>query len=512
MGKFRCSIYCLVLAVSLVCGRNAGPEVRYPVLAGTWYPAEAGALRAVVNGLLDEIKASAPAEKPLVLILPHAGYSWSGKVAAAGYNSLRGTMPDLVVILAPSHHSAFSGCSVLPVDWYETPLGRVRVAKDAVLSLLKKSGFIRHPHAHQQEHAIEIQLPFLQCMYGDRMEKDIPIIPVLVGDITDGDAEKAAHHISAAAAGYRSPLFIVSSDFTHYGARFGYIPFTASDSNTVQLKLKSLDGGAIACILRGDRKGFSAYIEKTGITMCGRNAVRIAMSLPLRDFSSSLLAYDTSCHISGDCSNSVSYAAIAIRGRLASSGTGPVVDGGEITPGEKNYLLSLARKSIVSYLAGGKQVAVNESSVPQSCRDAKGVFVTLKKNGALRGCIGFITGMKPLYQAVIENAWNAAFRDPRFPPLDRSELGGITIEISVLTEPCPVRNVDDIVVGRDGLIIRMGDRQGVFLPQVPVEWGWSREEYLIQLCRKAGLPDNAWRNGAAIYSFRAIVFGEGETA
>ncbi|HPQ54222.1 MAG TPA: AmmeMemoRadiSam system protein B [Spirochaetota bacterium] len=507
MGGFRYSVCCFVLVASMVCCRNAETEVRPSALAGTWYPAEKGALRTVVEGLLEETKQNISSKKPLIVVLPHAGYSWSGHVAAAGYTYIRNNNPDIIVILAPSHHSAFSGCSVHPVDYYETPLGRVRVEKDTALTLLKQEGFIRHPGAHQREHAVEIQLPFLQCLYGERMEKDIPILPVLVGDISDRDAENTASHIAAAVSGFREPLFIVSSDFTHYGGRFGYMPFRASNPEAVKKKLKALDGGAIENILQGNGKGFSSYVEKTGITICGRNAIKIALSLPLRDFSASLLSYDTSCNISGDCGNSVSYGAIAIHGSLFSSGN-TAFHRNDITPADRKYLLQLARNTIRSYLAGGGQVNVDEATVPRGCRETKGVFVTLKKNGALRGCIGCIEGVLPLYQAVMDNAGNAAFRDPRFGPLTRDELDGITIEISVLTTPRRVRSVEDIVVGRDGLIIRMGSRQGVFLPQVPVEWGWSREEYLIQLCRKAGLPDYAWRDGAEIYAFQAIVFGE----
>lgn len=507
MSRLKISVYFLAVAVSLVCCRKAETVVRLSALAGSWYPAEKGALRSVIEGLLEDAKPDASSNKPLVMVLPHAGYSWSGKVAAAGYAYIRKNAPDLVVILAPSHHSAFSGCSILPADFYETPLGRVRVAKEAAMSLLNKDGFIRHPDAHLREHAVEIQLPFLQCLFGGRMETEIPILPVLVGDISDSDAERTASHIVEATAEYHSPLYIVSTDFTHYGGRFGYLPFRASNSEAVKKKLKDLDGVAIEKILHGDRKGFSSYTEKTGITICGRNAVKVALSLPVREFGASLISYDTSCNISGDCDNSVSYAAIAIYGSIASSGR-VSGSGDDITPADRKYLLALARNTIRSHLAGERRVNINASPVPRSCREEKGVFVTLKKNGVLRGCIGFIEGIRPLYQAVIDNAVNAAFRDPRFAPLTRDELASVTIEISVLTTPRPVRNVEDIVVGRDGLIIRLGDNQGVFLPQVPVEWGWGREEYLIQLCRKAGLPDYAWRHGAEIYAFRAIVFGE----
>lgn len=187
---------------------------------------------------------------------------------------------------------------------------------------------------------------------------------------------------------------------------------------------------------------------------------------------------------------------------------GKPVDKSSLSVSEKKFLLKLARQNIESYLNKNKPADVNQSLVPGKCKKAMGVFVTLKKKGKLRGCIGYILPIKPLYLAVMENSYNAAFSDPRFSELTRDELKDISIEISVLTEPVAIKTTDEIVVGRDGLIIEQYERKGILLPQVPVEWGWNRDEFLVQICRKAGLPDDAWKNGAKIYTFQAIVFGE----
>ena len=261
--------------------------------------------------------------------------------------------------------------------------------------------------------------------------------------------------------------------------------------------------GAIGHILRKNRPDFSEYVARTSITICGHNPIRLAMSLPARFTETKLLKYDTSCAVSGDCDNSVSYAAIALGGILTAGKVS-----GTLMPPEQDFLLALARRNIRSLLFEGRRCAVKEGEVPAACKVKQGVFVTLKKRGELRGCIGTVIGDRPLFELVVENSYNAAFRDPRFTGLDKAEFEDIVIEISVLTEPVPVSSVEEIVVGRDGLIIMMSGRSGLLLPQVPVEQGWTREQFLVWVCRKAGLPDNAWRQGARLFRFQAQVFGE----
>jgi len=232
----------------------------------------------------------------------------------------------------------------------------------------------------------------------------------------------------------------------------------------------------------------------------------IALAIPLADRAAELVAYDTSCGVTGECESSVSYAAIRVLGRIA----GDAKSGSPRAFGERErrFLLGLARGNIRSHLMSGRQCPVIPAEVPEACRARSGVFVTLKRNGRLRGCIGTITGERPLFESVLENSYFAAFRDPRFGPLTRGELEGLSVEISVLTEPRAVRSVDEIVLGRDGIIVELGNRRALFLPQVATEQNWTREEFLTQACRKAGLPDDAWRSGAVIYTFRAEVFGD----
>lgn len=400
----------IVLVLALACGSAAAPEVRPPILAGTWYPAEKSELSETIASYM--AKASPPdgAQPPLLVVVPHAGYVYSGPTAAWGYKALARSRPDLVVIIGPSHRSAFTGCIAHAIDYYETPLGKVKVARAIAEKLSREPGFFKDQSPFHQEHCIEIQLPFLQHIYGHRMERDCTILPILAGDVDDHSLHSIARSLSRHIARARAPLVIVSTDFTHYGPRFGYLPFPGGPG--LGERLRRLDTGAIDCILKKDGSCLAGYAEKTGITACGLIPLRIALALTISFGDARLLKYDTSCSVTGECDNSVSYAAIVI-GRGASAGPGTSIN---IPQRDRTLLLALARENIRSYLLSGHAVTVREVTVPASCRGRHGVFVTLKSHGNLRGCIGMITGAAPLWRGVIDNSYNAAFGDPRFPP------------------------------------------------------------------------------------------------
>lgn len=176
-----------------------------------------------------------------------------------------------------------------------------------------------------------------------------------------------------------------------------------------------------------------------------------------------------------------------------------------MTDAQKQTLLRLAREAILSRFDPSQP----ELPAEPEFQAKRGLFVTLRLDGDLRGCIGLIQPRRSIAEEVVEMAREAAFGDPRFPPLRREELPRIEIEVSLLSEMIPVRDISEIVIGRDGLLLRQGFRSGVFLPQVPVEWNWDLQTYLSQLCRKAGLPDRAWkRDDAELFRFEAEVFGE----
>jgi len=177
-----------------------------------------------------------------------------------------------------------------------------------------------------------------------------------------------------------------------------------------------------------------------------------------------------------------------------------------LRPEEQAWLLRQARESIARHLAGDP--LPSDPPPSEVLKERSGVFVTLHMDGNLRGCIGMPLPQQPLFQGVRENAVEAAFHDPRFPPLQATELTRIHIEISVMTPPRRVAGPEEVEVGRDGIIISRGGRRGLLLPQVPVEQGWSHDQYLDYGCMKAGLPSDAWHRGVEIETFQAMVFGE----
>ncbi len=510
--KKRVSLLFIILLSFSCAAPDSMARVKESNLAGSWYPADAGELAKQIDAMLAKAPLAKPCKDPLALILPHAGYIYSGKTAAAGYRVIGATgksnlQPKLIVILGPSHYTAFRGCSLIDVDYYETPLGRVKINRDAAAALSRDSLFKKNAPAFEREHSIEIHLPFLQRIFGGRLSRDVQVLPVLVGDMDDGEAKKAARKIAEATARY-NPFFIISTDFTHYGPNFGYEPFKNLGGQSNALKLKELDSGAVDLIIKRDLAGFTGYCDRTGITICGRNPIRIALALPVAGYRAERMAYDTSGNITGDYTNSVSYAAVLISGKLEAPALGNN-EASFLSEKDRKFLLKAARDNIASWLKKRRGIRFFPTDVPPALLEKRGVFVTLKKRGELRGCIGYISGLKPLLQAVLDNSYNAAFKDPRFGPVTADEFPAITIEISVLTEPVPVKSVEEIQVGRDGLIMERGPYRGLLLPQVAVEQGWDRKTFLDQTCLKAGLPAGAWKDGETrILRFRAIIFGE----
>ncbi len=481
-----------------------GP-VRPAYCAGSWYPQDADVLAKQVADLLAAAprpKAAGPGEprtsvrpdRPLAIIVPHAGYRYSAPVAAAAYRALQGHDFKRVIVLAFSHRNAggYEGIDVpAELTAYQTPLGQVPIDRQACDALLSNSVYSSHPGVDEDEHSLELQLPFLRGAVGE-----FQLVPLLVG--------RATHETHVQAARALLPLLddttllVASSDFTHYGPNYGYQPFTQD----VPAKIKEWADRAAAPLERCDSDGFLEHLALTRDTICGRGPI----SLLLRTVSMMggadgvRAAYDTSGNVTGEWTNSVTYQSFVFYRRP-----------GTLGQAERTFLLELARRTVTSYLEKGEAPGVEVNILPQAVQADGGCFVTLENHGRLRGCIGNMQARGPLYQAVIQNAVSAC-RDQRFvnDPVTAGELKDIDLEISYLT---PMKRVGDprrdVVVGRHGLLISLQGRQGVLLPQVAYERGWTREEFLSQTCHKAGLPPDAWkRPEAEIYSFEAEVFGE----
>jgi AmmeMemoRadiSam system protein B len=287
-------------------------RVQHSHLAGRWYPGDAGRLRDQVDAWLQEAKAARASSGRLhAVIVPHAGYQYSGRAAAAAYACVGHAAYRRAVIIAPSHFVAFRGVALLDVDAFGTPLGEIAVDRDAVAALAHGHVCRARPDAYRDEHSLEIQLPFLQ-----RALPGVRVVPALLGHLDDEDYAPVAAAFAALADG--DTLFVVSSDFVHYGRRFGYLPFPAENPAQVAAALRPLDMGAIELVCAGDAAGFIEYIEHTGATICGRTPIAVFLTLHRQRTPGTLLSYYTSLDVTGDYEHSVSYASIAFPEAVAS--------------------------------------------------------------------------------------------------------------------------------------------------------------------------------------------------
>jgi AmmeMemoRadiSam system protein A len=303
-------------------------------------------------------------------------------------------------------------------------------------------------------------------------------------------------------------IWIISSDFTHYGHHFGYTPFTRD----VPERLEQLDKGAVDYIEKLDMNGFLDYVERTGATICGAIPIAVliaAVTSRPSQYTCRLITYTTSGKLTRDYAHSVSYASLAVTDPQDRPATAaPPARNSTLTADDRHTLLGLARDAIRSRLEDEAVPLPEEKTLPDTLRRNGAAFVTLHLEGALRGCIGNLEAREPLYQNVAHNARNAAFGDPRFAPLTREEFDRVHIEISVLTPARPIASLDEFTIGRHGIILEKGPHRAVFLPQVAPEQGWDKETTLSHLALKAGMNADDWRRGARFSVFEAIVFGE----
>jgi AmmeMemoRadiSam system protein B/AmmeMemoRadiSam system protein A len=442
----------------------------------------------MIEGFLAQAKPPAMEGEIFALISPHAGYGYSGQVAAFGYKLIEGKPYKTVIILAPSHQYAFSGVSVYAEGTFRTPLGEVMVDRDFTQKLLKKIHDVSFiPEAFAKEHALEVQIPFLQ-----KVLPYFKIVPIIMGDSSFETCQRLAILLKNAVGGRKDVLVVASTDLYH---GYDFEQAFAFDKQTVSFVEKM------------DAEGLFKGLENGQLQMCGGYGVvtTLILSKLLGHEKTKVLCYTNSAEVTGKKEKgvwTVGYVSCAIDN-----------DGGSKTMLDKTQrkkLLEIARKAIEVYLRTGKKMEVTETD-PVFNKEM-GAFVTLHKSGELRGCIGNIIGRGPLYLTIRDMAIEAATGDPRFPQVNADELKNIEIEISVLTPLEKIDDVSKIEMGVHGVLVRKGYNSGVFLPQVATETGWSREEFMDNLCaHKAGLAADAWKDKTTdIYIFSAEVFSEKE--
>ena len=507
------------------CGAAAaGGTTRPPALAGSWYPESPAILLATARDLLRQAAAApAPAGRPLALVVPHAGWAYSGVVAAAAYRLLARGEFARVVVVAPSHHGSFDGYALDDARAYRTPLGEVPLAREAV-ETLKAPGLARVVQGVTgPEHAIEIELPFLQAVLGR-----FSLVPVLVGRVDAAAQEAFALRLAMLDDG--KTLFVFSSDFTHYGPRFEYSPF--GPTSAARTKIRALDAAAIDLLCRVDAEGFRGFVKEKDATICGRSGLGTMLELLARiapKARGTLLAHWASGEMPGSRDDSsVDYAALAYT-REGGAGGPALTTPPAMTPVDASApplpealgrtLVRVARGALEADLARDTarlDMALRDLDDSTEASRLQAVFVTLKKTdpleiarlGELRGCIGQVVPTYPLVLAVVKSALDAALDDPRFPEVEASELPSLSVEVTVLSPIVPVASWGAIRIGTHGIVLEKGGRRALFLPQVAVEQKWTLEETLDHLASKAGLGRGEWRTGARFSVFTGQVFHE----
>ena len=477
---------------------DSSSDIRKPSVAGLFYPSNAGELTKTIAGLFAEVDKVSVSGTPSALIVPHAGYPYSGEIAARAYKLLEGHQYDTVVILSPSHTVFFTGSSVYEGDGYQTPLGIVEIDKELSekLTSIHPSIYLsRKGHAtgsERGEHALEVQLPFLQVVLGN-----FKLVAIVMGDQEKETAHSLAEALAAALKGTNT-LMVASSDLSHFHP---------------EKKARSLDKTVQKAIEKFEPDILLETLESGKGEACGGGPMASVMMATKRlgKCYMQMLGYTTSGETTGEFDNVVGYMAAAVINKevskVASSviGSRPAVDkkSSHLSKEDKRTLHGIAFNAIKALLAGKRYTPPDTERL----RKKRGAFVTLKIDGNLRGCIGQIRAHLPLCEAVAEMAVAAAFDDPRFPPLTEAEFKRINVEISALTPLERVKDFDTIEIGRDGLMIRLDMHSGLLLPQVATENGWDTTGFLEQTCLKAGLPKNSYKDKyAEVYKFSADVF------
>lgn len=503
----------LVLLATSACAREGELEMSKTCmgssLAGAWYDANPERLRAELQGYLDAAEVT-PDPTIFAVIAPHAGYAYSGPCAAVAIKALAArTNLSRVVVVGFAHRVRLAGRASVPSQesCYRSPLGDTPLDTATIASLLKKTVFVDKAATREGENSVEMMLPLLQAALAGR---EWQLLPITLGQLDERGLAEVADALAPLLDGQTG--FVFSSDFTHYGPNYGYVPFRTNIAGN----LRKLDSGAVEKIMAGDAAGFAAYCLKTGATICGQDTIGVLLRMLPDNFTARELFYDTSGRRTGDFMNSVSYEAIGFYGegpaaRRPAPAAAKSAAEDPLSDSDKQALLAMARQAIARTFDGQPPADAKAlgAEVSPAMKKKMGGFVTLTIGGELRGCIGEIFPRRALADVVVDHAQDAAFRDPRFPPLTKKEFAQVKIEISALTPPEPVASYRDIVIGRHGMVLELRGRSAVFLPQVAPEQGWDLATTLTHLAYKAGLPGNAWQDPKATFTvFEAVIFHE----
>lgn len=485
---------------------GAEPKLRPAGVAGSFYPADAAALAAMMDDMLAHVSQPALEGQLVAVVVPHAGFPYSGPVAAYTYAALRGRKFARVVVIAPSHYESFDFTSVYEGDGYVTPLGTVRVDKSFAEKLTRMSSSIQLSErghaatAHGAEHAIEVQLPWLQHVLGE-----FALVPIVMGGqsyessralgVALAKLMEQEHAQAPAGSAEADTLIVASSDLSHY--------HSYADAEVIDHKTLSAFAGWDYFTMS---RNFGTRVWEA----CGGAPIVAAMIAAERMGAKQarVLRYANSGDVTSDHARVVGYSAAALIKGDAAGATDPPFSLNET---ERDALLALARKS-VEHAVQEHKLYEPDAIQNETLHQERGAFVTLREGGNLRGCIGYTSATKPLYATVRDAAAFAALRDPRFKPVSSVELPALQYEISVLSPLRRVTDIGAISVGEHGLLMKNGQNEGLLLPQVAAEQHWDRTKFLEQTCVKAGMQPDCWKEEETdIFLFTAVVFAEHET-
>jgi MEMO1 family protein len=488
----------VILPVTLLCfhAGDAIAQVREPVVAGSFYPADAGQLGTQLASLFSAVDDEKTDDNIAAVIVPHAGYVFSGEVAASAFARLNPEKQfSRIFLIGTSHHITLNGASIYNTGDYQTPLGLVKVDTDLATRLIEENRIFRFvPGAHNREHSLEVQLPFLQY----HLKKPFKIVPVIIGT----QSAETCKSIAEALKPYFTPenLFVVSSDFSHYPS---YADALKNDKITGDAVAGNSPDAFIKTITNNAKKNIPGLATSCCAWSSVLTLLNITSKMPgikvhhVKYMNSGDSPY-------GDKIKVVGYHSFVFsREKQAEASFSLQED-------EKILLLKMAREAIHYGLNNKLPPDYNEKKLPEGVKTTCGAFVTLTKGEKLRGCIGQFTACKCLYQTVQEAAQASAFRDRRFSPVEHGEMRDIEIEISVLTPLKRIDSVEEFIPEKHGIFIIKGNQSGTFLPRVATDTGWSREELLGHCAHdKAGIGWDGWKE-AELYTYEALVFNETE--
>ena len=490
----------LITGTMNVFSQNRSAD-RDPYAAGRFYSANKETLTSDLAALFSTCVKVPSDLKVRAIISPHAGYVFSGKIAAAAFSALKkDALYKNIFIIGSSHVMAFDGASVYNSGDFITPLGKIKVNIEIANKLKNGNKHFNFPvTAHLQEHSIEVQIPFIQYYFNH----EIPIVPIIIGT----DDKSTIKEIAAALKPYFIPenLFVISSDFSHYPS---YKDAQETDKNTADAIVAKNSENFLKTLNKNSSKG----IPGLATSMCGWTSGLTLLYLAEGDpgLTFRKISYCNSGDSQyGNKEEVVGYNAIELVEENKKT-MDIKVDAEELkfTREETEKLISIARNSIRTMLFENKQLSISPENLPPVFKRNIGAFVTLKVDGNLRGCIGMFTSPDPLYQVVSQMALASAFEDSRFSPLTKTEFEKIEIEISVLGPMKKISNISEIVLGKHGIYIKKDFRSGTMLPQVATENGWTVEQFLGYTARdKAGLGWTGWKD-ADIYIYEAVVLKE----